>query len=398
MAGFPPWSYPTNTFPTPNRNRDIYYPNFYNPRQLCANNRRKQQYYTSLPASERKLAVLRDKGLSHAGDLGWTLDYATAWCYRHLTGNQTGVVDAINHLREIEDVDEETPLIAFDLLDKTLFGHKLDGMVYLKWKTLPSSSPGITSAPGVVKGIPRVCIELNKLPFEDGDGSMDDLLVVLIHQMIHAYFLITCGAQPKGAEPDGRLMDGLHFGVLLLTIRDITMRCRAGELDLIFYAANRTGSNLDRRKNKFIAINPRGAAAGLSIADGQSHCGHDNRYVRPAQMQNWQVETYSLAIELNMDSKGDQIYDIDGDSNFNAVDRLKGPPSSTYAELIWNEKRVMVPREKAMTFESLSRPLEKNEKMELRVPECDEKVFCQLYNFFTCGSTQRDQSKLVVPD
>ncbi|RMZ28468.1 hypothetical protein D0859_07460 [Hortaea werneckii] len=398
MAGFSPWSYPTNTFPTPNRNRDIYFPNFYNPRQLYANNRRKQQYHASLPASEKKFAVLRDKGLSHAGDLGWTLDYATAWCYRHLTGNQTGVVDAINHLREIEDVDEETPLIAFDLLDKTLFGHKLDGMVYLKWKTLPSSSPGITSAPGVVKGIPRVCIELNKLPFEDGDGSMDDLLDFLIHQMIHAYFLITCGAQPKGAEPDGRLMDGLHFGVLLLTIKDITMRCRAGELDLIFYTANRTGSNLNRRKNKFIAMNPRGAGAGLSISDGQSHCGHDNRYVRPAQMQNWQVETYSLAIELGMDSKGDQIYDIDGDSNFNAVDRLKGPPSSTYAELIWNEKRVMVPREKALTFESLSRPLEKNEKMELRVPECNEKVFCQLYNFFTCGSTQRDQSKLVIPD
>ncbi|TKA29128.1 hypothetical protein B0A50_03638 [Salinomyces thailandicus] len=388
------------TFPILNRNRDIYYPGVYEPHRAYAYDACRRRYYDTLPPGERKLAVLRDKSLDHAGDLGWTLEYATAWCYRHLNGNQTGITDAVNHLREIDDVDEDTPFIAFDILDRALFNHKLEGMVYLRWKSLPSCSPGITSAPGVVKGIPRVCIELNRLPFEAGEAHMDDLLDALIHQMIHAFFLIACGAQTKTAKPDDRLMDGLHFGVILFTIRDITRRCYDGALDLIFYAANRTGdNNLSRQaRNHFISLNPRGSAAGLEMADGQSHCGHDNRYVRPAQMQNWQVERYSVALDLGMDSKGDKIYDLDASSNFNATERLKGPPSSTYVELIWDDKRVMVPRESALKYSSLKKPLEKDEKMELKVPDCSFEVFCQLYNYFTCGGTKKDAQRWVIHD
>ncbi|KAK5117774.1 hypothetical protein LTR85_008749 [Meristemomyces frigidus] len=307
------------------------------------------------------------------------------------------VADAIDRVREPPVVEKKTPFMIFDFLDKALFGGKLRGMVFMRWRSMISSSPGTTSAPGVVDGIPRICIELNKSPFEDNDGNIDDLLDSLIHQMIHAFFLVACGAQPKGAKQDGRLMDGLHFGVIMYTIDDITRRCQGGPLDLVFYAAERVqycgGHDYGRG---FIAIDPRGSAVGSAPADGQSHCNHDNRKIRRAQIKNWQVEGYSVAIDLDMESKGDEIYDLAADSDFKPIDRLKGPPSSSYVELVWDDKRVMVPREKAVKFKSIKKPLEKNGKMELHVPECDKAIFCQVYNFFTKGSTGSEEDQFRI--
>ncbi|KAK4546337.1 hypothetical protein LTR36_002014 [Oleoguttula mirabilis] len=285
-------------------------------------------------------------------------------------------------------VQQQTPFVIFDFLDKALFGGKLRGMVYMRWKTMVSSSPGTTSAPGVVSDIPRICIELNKSPFEVNEAAIDDLLDSLIHQMIHAFFLVACGAQPKCAKQDGRLMDGLHFGVIMYTIRDITRRCQDGILDLIFYAAERVdycGGHNDG--GGYIAIDPRGGAVGSAPADGQSHCNHDNRKIRPAQIKNWQVEGYSVAIDLDMESKGNDIYDLGADNVLVKSDRLTGPPSSSYVELLWDDKRIIVPREKAVKYKSIKKPLEKNSRMELQVPECDFATFCQVYNFFTKGST-----------
>lgn len=375
-----------HSYPCSSRRRECYDSDSY----------RKALYETIAPG-EKNVAILRDKALKDAGDLGWTVEYATAWCYKHLIGNRPAVTDAIDRVRELEDVEVRTPFIVFDFLDKALFGHKLKGMVYMRWTSFNSCSPGMTSAPGVVSGISRICIELNKTLFEDDDGDIDDMLDVLIHQMIHAFFLVACGAQPKGAKQDGRLMDGLHFGVILSTIRDITDRCMDGMLNLIFYFATRAGYNRHRDdRRRFIALDPRGSAVGPAPADGQSHCTHDNRQIRPAHLKNWQVETYASALESDLQSKGDVIYDLGTDSKLEATDRLKGPPSSTYVELIWDDKRVMVPREKALKYKSIKKPLEKEDKMELKVPECTTEVFVQIYNFFTIGSTLKDMDQVLV--
>lgn len=389
-------------FPTPNRSRDVYYPNVCRDyRSYPYDFRRRQRSpganYDHCTPGEKHIALPRDRSLNHAGDLGWTLEYATAWCYKHLIGSQTEVADAIDRVRELGDVEQGTPFIIFDYLDRALFGGKLRGMVFLRWKSQISTSPGTTSAPGVVSGIPRICIELNKTPFEDDDGDIDDLLDALIHQMIHAFFLVACGAQPKSATQDGRLLDDLHFGVILHTIKDITRHCEDGVLDLIFYAASRAGYDYGcRNARRYIAIDPRGSAVGSAPADGQSHCNHDNRRIRPAEIKNWQVESYSIAIDLDMESKGDVIYDLGVDMDFSATDRLKGPPSSSYVELIWGDKRVMVPRDKALKYKSIKKPLEKDEKMELKVTECSLAVFSQVYNFITIGSTLKDADQVLV--
>ncbi|EMC97940.1 hypothetical protein BAUCODRAFT_408506 [Baudoinia panamericana UAMH 10762] len=386
-------------FPTPYRTRDIYYPtlypdhNLYHPYERHLRRRRSSRSHNE--STEKCPAVLKDKSITdRAGDLGWTLAYATAWAFRNLVGNQIEVVDAIDRVRELGEVTQDTPFIIFDYLSRALFGGKLRGMVHLSWKSLASFSPGITSAPGVVPGISRVCIELNSTPFEDGEAEIDNLLDALIHQMIHAYFLIACGAQPKGSKQDGRLLDGLHFGVILFTIRDLSINCRYRRpLNLIFYASTRRRKAAGQSRRMlpndglmFVEIDSRGLAAADAPADGQSHCSFDNRKVRYAQLKNWQIESYSAALDLDMESKGDVIYDLNVDNAFVPLDRLKAPPSTTYIELIWEDKRVMVKRELALKYKSIMTPLEKEHKMELKVPECSQYVFRHIYDFFMKGS------------
>jgi hypothetical protein len=108
---------------------------------------------------------------------------------------------------------------------------------------------------------------------------------------------------------------------------------------------------------------------------------HDNRRFRGAEIRNWQVSHYACAIELEFDERGNTVYDLDVSGELLPVQRLRGPPSSTYVELIWDEKRVMVPRDKVMEFDSLKKPGSRNGKYELLLPKCDFHTLKCLWDF-----------------
>ncbi|KAK6407709.1 hypothetical protein LTR95_018511, partial [Oleoguttula sp. CCFEE 5521] len=233
---------------------------------------------------------------------------------------------------------------------------------------------------------------LNSTPFKKDEAQIDDLLEQMIHQMVHAYFLVCCGAQDPEAKQDGRLLDGVHFGVIIEAINDISRRCRKKGLRMLFYASHRNDDDDGRRRllddggssqdgRPFIAVDPRGNTGGPPPLDGRSHCTHDNRYIRRPEITNWQVRDYSRCIDLALDSKGSTIYDLNDEGKLEPTDRRKGPPSATYIELIWDSKRVMIPREKAMAFPSLKRQAVKLDWFECIVPKCEFQVFKCLWDF-----------------
>lgn len=398
-------------FPGPNRT-NVFYPNVYGdygthpyrPYDRRTYGQRGRRVRDGREYRERRARDLLDRSIQDHGDLGWPLDYATAWCYKYLVGSQTQVADVIDKVRGLDDVEEKTPYMIFDLIDRAMFAGKLKGMVHLRWKPQASSACGRTSAPGVMNGIARICIDLNSVSFEEDDGDLDDLLDALIHQMIHAFFLVCCGAQPKGVKPDGRLTDGVHFGVILMTIRDISRQCQDGPVPFIFYAHTRrklqepqsTSASRRRKKRSWIAVDPQGSAITAPPADGQSHCSHDNRRIHLSDLKNWQVEKCSLALELNSDERGDVIYNLGGDGQLIATDRLKGPPSASYVELIWDDKRIMIPREKSLKFPSMRRPIERQGKMELKLPDCSMSVLRFVYDFLQHGLYWEDPRETLV--
>jgi hypothetical protein len=369
---------------------DRYYP--YDSRQ------RPQRTDDELPKVQKILEELTKPGIVRQGDLGWTLEYATAYCYKHLNGNRPCIVDAIDTARQAP-LGKKAPFLIFDSLDRNLFQGFLKGMVLLKWRTLSDNAPGVTSAPDVKDT--RICIELNTRPFDERGAGLDELLDALIHQMIHAYFLVCCGKQGKSDEQDGRLLDALHFGILMYSIQEISGDCEEGYLPLSFYAHRRAcrsraacrsqrldsyGRGLDRSiARPYIAIDPHGVTVGPPPNDGQSHCMHDNRRFRGADIRNWQVSNYASAIELDMDKKDSIIYDLDVSGELKPVERLEGPPSSTYVVLVWDGKKVMAPREKALEFESLAKSGKKEGKYELHMPKCDFLTLKCVWDFIQHG-------------
>ena len=232
--------------------------------------------------------------------------------------------------------------------------------------------------------------------------------------MIQAFFLVCCGPQPKDVKQDGRLADSLHFGVILHTIMNIARQCQDRKLQLIFYTATRRNEAHHRiqpfnphgygmgnhmahsEQSSWISVDPRGGITLAAPADGQSHCCHDNRKIQSAQVKNWQVENYSLAIGLSMEEKGDVIYDFGIDGQLVPTDRLKGHPSATYVELIWDMRRIMVSREKALKLPSIRTPLVKDGKFELRVPECSLSVFRLLYDFMQFRETWQEPGETLA--
>ena len=353
-----------------------------------------QRTQDEVPKVEKTLEELTKAGIARQGDLGWTLEYATAYCYKHLIGNRPCVVDTIDFARQAP-LGRKAPFLLFDCLDRNLFQGMLNGMVYLKWRPLSDNAPGITSARDVKD--PRICIELNTRPFTERGASLDELLDALVHQMIHAYFLVCCGKQGKSAEQDGRLLDALHFGILMYTIQDISKDCEQGDLLLPFYAHQRAcrsraacheyqWDSYDRGvcrsiARPYIAIDPHSGTVGPPPNDGRSHCMHDNRRFRYADIHDWQLSSFASAIGQEMDKKDNTIYDLDISGDLKPVERLEGPPSSTYVELIWDGKSIMAPREKALGFDSLAKSGKKEGKYELYMPKCDFLTFKCVWDF-----------------
>ncbi|KAK3058989.1 hypothetical protein LTR09_000555 [Extremus antarcticus] len=396
--------------PTPYRVFNCYN-NGLQPRIEQSTRRRRSDYDFR---TERAARELQDKTVERPGDLGWPPEFATAWCYRFVADNETEIVDAIDRIRGMDTPKKDLPYLIFNWLDKVLFDGKLHGSVHLEWKDLTSAACGRTSASNVVPGIARVSIELNSLPFRESRCSTDAILDVLIHQMIHAFFLVCCGAQPTEEKSDGRLSDGVQFGVILDTIQEISQQCREGRLPLIFYAHKRRQC-LERQKQwrngdiygprppyggrsseRFISLNPYGRATSAPPEDGQTHCSHNNRHISEAQIKNWQVERFASAIDLAMDAKGDTVHEVTPNGKIAAVSRLEAPPSSTYVEMVWGSKRITVSKAKARKLASLKKPLDKSG--ELKLPkDCLERIVLFVHAFIQNGEYDEYSSSQRLP-
>jgi len=92
----------------------------------------------------------------------------------------------------------DLPFMVFDDLDRKLFRSTLKGNVHLTWANLPQGVRGRTSRPGL-RGRPRITIKLSLRVAKDRAATLG----VLLHQMIHAYYLQSCGHKNKGVVGKG---------------------------------------------------------------------------------------------------------------------------------------------------------------------------------------------------
>ena len=343
---------------------------------------------------------LLDDALEYEGNLAWTVDFATAFALRHMQANRQAVVDAIEEAALLQPACshfEEYPYLVFDLLDKTFFDNKLKDMVYLEWYSGPSSLVGQTSAPKVIK--PRITIQLNRRSLTS--CLPEEVMAHLIHQMVHAYLLVCCGPETKEHKRDGRLLDGLHFGVLLYRIKELVAIAGC----VLPLSLHRDGHGLgmvslhsDTNLYSAYRSRPKEEFAPTTTDDSlecptqlkTTHCSHDSR-VTPQQCKDWTRYNYQKAIDEKADGRGNSIM-RPGDSELKAYDRLKEcPPSSEYVELLWNKQRVLCDKEKAVkNAASMKKYFLDKDREPIKIPECSYEIFLSVHNFLQKGKYKPD--------
>ncbi|KAF2106235.1 hypothetical protein BDV96DRAFT_654942 [Lophiotrema nucula] len=179
--------------------------------------------------SNSPVARLKNERLRCERNLGWSIDFATAFLVNHLSPDHSP--DAAHILKSIrkkaqqvfdQGRGQDVPYLAFSKLDDVLFAGHLGGAVYLDLRSLGHDVSGATYTHG--RGpdprVKRISIVLNNNVLQQAQPR--DIVANLIHHMIHAFFLVACGPEEEKEVGYGRLSHGMHFGKVANTIKKLS--------------------------------------------------------------------------------------------------------------------------------------------------------------------------------
>ena len=161
-------------------------------------------------------------------NLRWNIDWAVAFLVDHLDPkNNPDAATVLKAVRQRsvalhkEGHGLEVPFRIFNTLSNILFAGHLKNAAYLEFRNLHPDVSGATHTQGMGTDprVKRVSIYLNKDVLLQAPSR--DLIGILIHHMIHAYFLVACGPELEKEAAYGRLGHGLHFGKIMLTIKNL---------------------------------------------------------------------------------------------------------------------------------------------------------------------------------
>jgi hypothetical protein len=161
-------------------------------------------------------------------NLGWNVDWAVAFIVDRLEQEWTNAAEILREMRiraatlEREGLVHEIPFRLFKKLDEALFAGHLKNAVFLDVTSLGSDVSGATYTHrlGPNPEVKRISIILNSDALEFAKAK--DMIAILIHHMIHAYFLVACGPQKEDEVDYGRLNHGVHFGKIMLAIKKLS--------------------------------------------------------------------------------------------------------------------------------------------------------------------------------
>ncbi|KAF2632986.1 hypothetical protein BU25DRAFT_357968 [Macroventuria anomochaeta] len=172
---------------------------------------------------------LRDPHIRCDRNLGWSIDWAVAYLVAFLDGkNSPDAPDRLKAIRkratefQHDGLLRELPYRIFNGLNETLFAGKLKGAVFLSIDSLESDVSGATytHSKGPNADVKRISIVLNSDVLKYAEAR--DIVAILIHHMIHAYFLVACGPQEEEEVAYGRLGHGVPFGKILTAIKKLS--------------------------------------------------------------------------------------------------------------------------------------------------------------------------------
>jgi hypothetical protein len=359
-----------------------------------------ESYYNRHPSYIPRplpIARLQDERFKCDRYLGWNIDWAVAFLVNHLSSP-----DAADSLRRIrlqaenlfkENGPQDVACRIFNRLDQLLFAGHLKNAVYMNASHLGADISGatFTHGRGPNARVKRVSIFLNSVLLQHARSQ--DIVASLIHQMIHAYFLVACGPQVENEEGYGRLAHGLHFGKVMNTIKNLSS-AKGKPLPLGF--EHRLGPH--SYYDDYYAPRPRRQQTGKWFS---SHCHAHVKAIPEKEIDEW----YNVICKPMLDlpetvQKATALVYNDRHHDLEEISRSTPttPPSAASVEFLFQDKPVLVPAAKIGAFTSIRKAFDKAKSRFLAVPEeVDRDTFMRLLELVHLGRYSPDIGPVCAP-
>ncbi|KAF2188972.1 hypothetical protein K469DRAFT_471835, partial [Zopfia rhizophila CBS 207.26] len=331
-------------------------------------------------------------------NLGWNIDYATAFVVSHLDPGTSP--DAAETLRKIRVVAEgihndglrtrEIAYRTFNKLDETLFAGHLKDAVFLDVKNMGSYVSGATynHGQGPNPRVHRISIVLNAENHQNAPPGR--ILASLIHHMIHAYFLVACGPQEQEEIAYGRLGHGMHFGKILYTIKKLS-----GSVGRPFPL---TFSHPPRYSHRSPYLDYDEYGYRSHRARGKWYCSHCHTSIEPIlqdEIDGWYNLVCGPLLELPECVQKPNVL-IFKDNELVEAPRSTSSPSAESVEFLFDEKAILVPNEKIDPCPTLKKNFGKTRF--LAIPEdVLKETLMALLEFLHTGTYSPDIGPMTAP-
>jgi hypothetical protein len=343
------------------------------------------------------VARLQDERFKCDRYLGWNIDWAVAFLVNHLSSPD--VADNLQRIRLQadnlfkENGPRDVACRIFNRLDQLLFAGHLKNAVYLNASHLGTDVSGatFTHGHGPNARVKRISIFLNSFLLQHARSR--DIIASLIHQMIHAYFLVTCGPQDEKEEGYGRLAHGLHFGKVMNTLKKLSS-AKGKPLPLGFEHHLGRHSYYD----DYYAHRPRRQRNGKWFS---SHCHAHVEAIPEKEIDEWYDGICKPLLDLpETVQKATVLVYNDRHHNLEEVSRSMPttPPSVESVEFLFQDKSVLVPATKIDAFISIRKAFDKAKSRYLAVPkEVDRETFMRLLELLHLGRYSPDIGPICAP-
>ncbi len=341
---------------------------------------------------------LRDPSLVCDRNLGWNIDWAVAFIVDYLETKSADVAEALRDIRvrasilEREDLFEEIPYRIFNKLATILFAGHLKNAVFLDIRNLNTDVSGATFTHGwgPNSNVKRISVILNIKALKYSNAR--DVVAILIHHMIHAYFLVACGPQKEDEAAYGRLDHGLHFGKVMIAIKKLSAT-QGKPLTSLDFGHNSVGADSYTEDCPY--------PGGITFMERQKedkkkwYCSHCHHYVEPiteSAIDKWYSKACKPLFDLPSSvRKAEVTFYNDRRHELETKPRGRLLPSDKSLEFLFKKKPILIDSKKVNALLSARRAFEKAGIRFLEVHKTvSEKTFLLFLDFLHTGSYQPD--------
>lgn len=339
---------------------------------------------------------LQDPDLRCDRDLGWNIDWAVAFIVDRLEQNWEDAAASLKNIRiraatlQEKGLSQEIPFRIFNKLDEVLFSGHLKNAVFLDIRSLNSDVSGATYTHrlGPNPNVKRISVILNHDAI--GHGQAKETVAIMIHHMIHAYFLVACGGQKEDEVDYGRLDHGVHFGKIILTIKKLSA---VHGRELTSLSCGHSSSSMRHVVDEYCSARKREAVAQDDKESWyRSHCHCDVQGPSDGDVDEWyqkicqpMFDQPECIRDLEASVYNDRRHELE------TRRRTAFVSSAKLVEFMFKEKPILVDGDKIERFLSVMKIFDKAGSRFLKIHnDVSENTFVRFLEFLHTGSYRPD--------